>query len=110
MQMTGQSGGLRILPFFDFAEMAAVRRRELDIPRDVAAALGRSAVEAAVSGFYFNKAGEKVDLARFVNAACCAKQSIALDAPLSKSERIPFRETRVQVANETKLGASLRFV
>jgi len=36
--MTGQSGGLRILPFLDSEEMAAVRRRELDIPRDVAIA------------------------------------------------------------------------
>jgi hypothetical protein len=36
---------LHILPCLDSEQMAASRRQELDIPRDVAAALGRSAVE-----------------------------------------------------------------
>jgi uncharacterized protein (TIGR02452 family) len=89
--------------------MSAARRRELDIPRSVAAALGRSAVEAAISGFYFNKAGEKVDLSSLVRAACSRQRSIPPDAPLPNIERT-FPETRVQVANETTLGASLRLV
>ncbi len=90
--------------------MAVARRRELDIPRNIAVALGRSAVEAAVNGYYFNGAGEKVDWSHLVGAASSGKRSIPPDAPLSKSERIPFDETRVQVANETTLGASLRLV
>jgi hypothetical protein len=64
---------IRILSCLDSMEMAAARRRELDIPRDVAAALGRSAVEAGVTGYYFTRVGEKVDLARSVNTACSAK-------------------------------------
>jgi uncharacterized protein (TIGR02452 family) len=108
--MTTQGGALRILPCLDSSEIATARRRELDIPRSVAIALGRSAVEAAVSGYYFNKGGEKVDWSHLVDAACSGKRSVAPDAPLAKSERIPFDETRIQVANETTLGASLRFV
>ncbi|HKE31674.1 MAG TPA: TIGR02452 family protein [Candidatus Angelobacter sp.] len=90
--------------------MARARRRELDIPRDVAAALGRSAVEAGVTGYYFTRAGEKVDLARLINTACSAKRSIPPDAPLPNHDRSPFPETRLQVTNETTLGASLRLV
>jgi uncharacterized protein (TIGR02452 family) len=90
--------------------MGAARRRELDIPRNVAAALGRSAVEAAVNGHYLNRAGEKVDWSVLVNAACAAKRSIAPDTALPTPERITFPETRVQVTNETTLGASLRLV
>lgn len=108
--MTKRAGGLTILPFLDSVEMSAARRQELDIPRNVAAALGRSAVEAAGNGHYLNGAGKKVDWSLFVNAACSAKRSIDLDAPLPTQERIPFPETRVQVTNETTLGASLRLV
>src|SRR5262245_49257025 len=108
--MTMRENGLFIVPCLDSAEMAAARRRELDIPRDVAARLGTSAVEAAISGFYFNKAGEKVDLSSLVRAACSGQRSIPPDAPLPNIERTAFPETRVQVANETTLGASLRLV
>ena len=108
--MTKQDNRLRILPCLDSVEMSAARQRELDIPRKVAAALGRSAVETAANGHYFNRAGKKVDWSLFVNAACSAKRSIAPDAPLPTAERIPFSETRVQVTNETTLGASLRLV
>lgn len=88
--------------------MAEVRRRELDIRRDVAEKLGRYAVEAADRGFYSSEAGEKIHWRHLVDAACSAKLSIAPDAPLPKSEWTPFSETRVQVTNETTLGASLR--
>src|SRR5207244_3310853 len=90
--------------------MATSRRRELDIPRTTAAALGRSAVEAARAGYYVNKIGEKVDWGRDVESACAAKLSIAPDAGLPALERTPFAETRVQVTNETTLAASRRFV
>jgi uncharacterized protein (TIGR02452 family) len=108
-KMTKQ-GGLTILTCLDSVEMSAARRRELDIPRNVAAALGRSAVEAAVSGNYLNSTGEKVDWSRLVNASCSAKRSIPPDALLPNAARITLPETRVQVTNETTLGASLRFV
>jgi uncharacterized protein (TIGR02452 family) len=90
--------------------MAAFRRQELNIPRDVAAALGRSAVEAAREGLYVTKAGQKVVWRDAVQAACAAKLSIDPDATLPSNERIAFTATRVQVTNETTLGVSLRLV
>ena len=87
-------------------------RRDAGVGRGaaLAAALGRSAVEAARAGFYVTKAGQEVVWRDAVQAACAAKQSIAPDATLPSNERIAFTETRVQVTNETTLGASLRLV
>src|SRR5687768_12611748 len=97
---------LQIQPCLDSEQMAASRRQELNIPRDVAAALGRSAVEAARKGFYLTRTGQKVVWRDAVQAACDAKQSIGSDATLPSDERIAFAETRVQVTNETTLGAA----
>jgi len=101
---------LKMLPCLDSDEMVASRRQELDIPRDVAAALGRSAVEAVAQGYYIYGAGTKVDWSRYVQAACAAKVSIPPDERLPARESITFAETRVQVTNETTLGASRRLV
>ena len=90
--------------------MAATRRQELDISRDVAAALGRSAVNANRNGFYVTKGGEEVVWRDAVRASCDGKRSIAPDAVLPRPDRGPFPETRVQVTNETTLGASQRLV
>jgi uncharacterized protein (TIGR02452 family) len=101
---------LRILPCLDSEQLAATRRQELDIRRDAATALGRSAVEAARAGSYVTKAGQQVVWRDAVQAACAAKLSIRPDATLPIYEGIAFTETRVQVANETTLGASRRLV
>ena len=99
---------LHILPCVDSAAMAAARRQELSIGADVAAALGRSAVEAARCGFYVTRDGQKVDWRAAVQAACAAARSIAPDAALPAVGQSAFSETRVQVTNETTLGASRR--
>jgi uncharacterized protein (TIGR02452 family) len=99
---------LQLLPCLDSEQMASSRRRELNIPRDVAAALGQSAVETARAGAYINRTGHEVVWHDAVQAACAAKLSIAPDAMLPNSWRIAFTETSVQVTNETTLGASLR--
>ncbi len=101
---------LHILPCLDSEQMAAFRRQELNILGDDAAALGRSAVEAAHAGRYVTKAGQTVVWRDAVQAACVAKRSIRPDDTLPSTERIAFTETRVQVTNETTLGASRRFV
>jgi uncharacterized protein (TIGR02452 family) len=101
---------LHILPCLDSAQMAASRRQELDIPRDVAAALGRSAVNATRNGRYATQAGHEVVWRDAVQAACTAKRTIAPDATLPPAERSAFTETWVQVTNETTLGASRRLV
>jgi uncharacterized protein (TIGR02452 family) len=101
---------LHRLPCLDSEQMAAARRRELNIPRHVAAALGRSAVDAARDGRYVTGAGREVVWRDAVHAACAAKLSIPPDATLPRNERSVFPETRVQVTNETTLGASRRLV
>src|SRR5215470_9326572 len=101
---------LHILPCLDSVQIAALRRQELDIPREMAAALGQSAVDAARVGRYVTRAGQEVVWRDAVHAACAAKQSIAPDAPLPRHERLAFTETWVQVTNETTLGASRRLV
>lgn len=99
---------LRVLPCLDSDEMAQARRRELDISRDLATELGRSAVEAAEQGYYISKSGRRVDWRSLVQAARAAKVSIPPDAPLPEHEPVDFAETRVQVTNETTLAAARR--
>ena len=101
---------LKILPCLDSDEMAASRKRELWISRSVAAELGRTAIEAAATGSYTRADGKPVDWSRLVRAACAAKVSIPPQASLGQQERPRFPETRIQVTNETTLGASRRFV
>ena len=51
---------LHVLPCLDSERMAKARRQELQIPGDVAAGLGHSAVKAALEGFYLTKAGQVI--------------------------------------------------
>lgn len=99
---------LRMLACLDSAEMAEARRRELDMPRNVATALGLSALAAVMEGHYIDRLNRRVDWSREVQAARKAKVSIRPDAPLPSPDSTPFPETRVQVTNETTLGASWR--
>ena len=101
---------LHTLPCLDSEQMAAAQRQELNIPRDAATALGRSAVEAARTGRYVTKAGQQVVWRDAVQAACAAKLSIRPDATLPSREKVAFTETKIQVANETTLEASGRLV
>ncbi|MDQ7005698.1 MAG: TIGR02452 family protein [Acidobacteriota bacterium] len=99
---------LKVLPCLDSDGMAAARRRELDLSRDVAVELGRSAVEITGKGYYVCEGGRRVDVSRSVAAACAAKVSIPPEAALPAGDAPPFPETRVQVTNETTLGAARR--
>lgn len=99
---------LHVLPCLDSEEMGMARREVLDIPRNLAASLGRSAVNAARVGHYESAAGAKVDWSEEVEAACGGKVSISPDATLPASSSVQYPETRVQISNETTLGASQR--
>jgi uncharacterized protein (TIGR02452 family) len=101
---------LKVMPCLDSDEMAGVRRRELDIPRHAAAALGRSAVEAAIQGRYLTEDGREVVWNDAVQAAILAKRSIPPDYSLPSVTGSCFAETVVQIANETTLGAGRRLV
>lgn len=52
---------LTLLPCLDTDEMAAARKHELRIPRNVAAELGQLAAEAAKAGYYTDPHGRRVD-------------------------------------------------
>jgi len=99
---------LTFLPCLDADEMAAARRRELKISRSVAAALGRSAVEVAEAGAYTNGQGRTVDWSADVQAAVANKISLPPDAILPDVPDGGYPQTRVQVSNETTLGAARR--
>ena len=101
-------GKLIFLPCIDSNEIAEQRRRDLDIPRRKAAYLGRSAVEAAQTGFYKTKSGKEVDWHNAVQVACAGKHSIPPGADLPDPADHGFAETKIQVANETTLAASRR--
>lgn len=90
--------------------MAAARREELDIPRDLAAALGQSAVTSARQGYYLTESDRRVDWSEAVTAACAAKRSIAPNDSLPHHDADAFLETQVQVSNETTLGVAFRLV
>ena len=99
---------LTLLGSTDSADMAASRQRELDLPTKVAAALGRSAVEATTRGYYEFGPGQRVDWGHYVKAAQQEKRSIPPDGELLKPPPKMFTETRIQVSNETTLGAARR--
>ncbi|HPE35972.1 MAG TPA: TIGR02452 family protein [Spirochaetales bacterium] len=100
---------LKYLPCLDSEELAAARKRDLDLDRRQAQALGQSAVAVSRDGHYVNQAGQRVDIGDAVRAAVRNKLSIAPDAVLdAKPPR--FAQTLVQVGNETTLGAASRLV
>ena len=108
--MIDPSESFELLPCLDSEQMAAARRRELGIPREVAADLGRSAVEAAKTGQYINQSREPIDWSALVKSACSARISIAPDDVLPTSELDSVSTTRIQVTNETTLLAARRLV
>ena len=108
--MIDQPDNLKILPCLDSDEMAASRQSELLIPRSTAAELGKSAVEAASKGYYYTSTGTRVDWGDLVQAAVTSTKSIDPDDPLPVREAPSYPETRIQVSNETTLGASQRLV
>jgi uncharacterized protein (TIGR02452 family) len=101
---------LHMLPCLDSAQMAASRQQELHIPKGMAAGLGRSAVDAVRAGVYVTQDGQTITMRAAVNAACAAKQSIDPSARLPRPAHSVCPVTRVQITNETTLGASRRLV
>ena len=100
----------KILPCLDSEEMAASRKRELDIPRSIALKLGTSAVLAAKTGEYIDVDDQRIDWSQQVQTSCATTVSIPPNTPLPPHEDIQFSQTQIQVTNETTLGAAKRLV
>ncbi len=100
----------RILPCLDSDEMAAARKRELDVDRNDARALGQSAVVAGRTGRYMTLSGDEVEIGALVTAAREARVSIRPDAPLPAGNESSADATTVQAVNETTLQAAYRLV
>ncbi len=101
---------LTFLPCLDSPEMAHKRRIELDISRDTAIYLGKTAVEICQQGFYIND-GQKIDLSKLIQIACDRKVSIRPEDTLPESpQKVSFSETVIQVTNETTMQAAQRLI
>jgi uncharacterized protein (TIGR02452 family) len=98
------------LPCLDSDELANTRQRELDIRRKVAQTLGMTAVHAIQTGRYRTRSGAEVHWKDSIDLALQQKQSIRPEDPLPDHRRPRFDTTRVQVSNETTLGASQRLI
>ena len=99
---------LQFLPVLDSAALAEARRAELDLDRGFAAELGRSAVGISEQGWYENTQGERVELRQMVTQALARRRSLPPGAALPEGAASSRPLTRVQVTNETTLGAARR--
>jgi uncharacterized protein (TIGR02452 family) len=99
---------LRKSSVVDSDELAALRRRELDVTPERARSLGLSALSAIREGRYIADDGHQVDWKADVEKAVASKVSLPPDALLPATPRARFPETEVVVANETTLGAARR--
>ncbi|MBK5970632.1 MULTISPECIES: TIGR02452 family protein [Thiorhodovibrio] len=99
---------LNHLPCLDSLDHAEARRRELQIPRERAAALGQSAVDAILQGDYTNAQGQRVVWQPAIVQAMALRRSIPPDELLPTADRCAAESTRVQVVNETTLAAAER--
>ena len=82
----------------------------MDIPRQDAADLGRTALVAAETGAYPGLVGRPVDWRLALAQAVAAKRSLPPDAQPPVLRTALSSQTRVQVANETTLAAAWRLV
>ncbi len=92
----------------DSDELAALRRRELEIPRERTRSLGESALAAIRAGRYRTDDGQSIDWKASVEKAGASRISLPPDAPLPTPAPARFSETQVEVVNETTLGAARR--
>lgn len=105
---TSMPTNLKLLSCLDAPELGELRRQELGIPHSTAAGLGWKAIQAIEEGYYLTSKSQRVDLQAHLAHALANKRSIAPDDPLPTVRRGVYPETRVQVSNETTLGASQR--
>jgi len=92
----------------DSDELAEICRRDLIMPRHIAAELGQSAVAAARAGVYQDSSGRPVVWRDAVKHAMAAKISLPHDHPLPPRRPPRHDSTIIQVANETTMVSAQR--
>jgi uncharacterized protein (TIGR02452 family) len=90
--------------------MAESRRTELNVPRNFAAMLGRTAVEASNAGHYEDAQGNPVYWGQLVEQAQSQKKSIGPEDSLPDRNVVSHPVTQIQVANETTFQAARRLI
>ena len=96
------------LPPMDSAELAEICRRDLTMPRHIAAELGQSAVAAVRAGVYQDSSGRPVVWRDAVKHAVAARISLPHDHPLPPCRPPRHDFTIIQVANETTMVSAQR--
>jgi uncharacterized protein (TIGR02452 family) len=99
---------LELLAPLDSPAMAEKCRRDLDMPRHIAAELGESALSASRVGVYRNSDGNEIVIRELVSHAVAARLSIPPDQPLAPCGLPVHSVTSVQISNETTIAAAQR--
>jgi uncharacterized protein (TIGR02452 family) len=99
---------IECLPCEDSAVRAEAARRQLGVSREVARALGQSAVSQVEHGSYLAPSGRRIAFRAATETAIQSKRSIPPDEVVSLPAEDPARCTRIQVCNETTLQAARR--
>lgn len=94
----------------DSDDMAAARRRELDIDRSSASRLGEEAALFIDQGWYPTAGGGSVDWSEQVGQSRRSRLSIPPEASLPSASAAAFPVTQVEITNETTLAAAHRLV
>jgi uncharacterized protein (TIGR02452 family) len=108
--MVETDSALRCLPCQDSEERALTVKRMLNVSRDYARELGKSALKAVADGAYVAPSGSQIDWREQIERAKTLKQSIRPDDALSSTLPKTFTQTSVQVRNETTMQTAKSFV
>ena len=98
---------IKLLPVIDSDQIAETRKAELAVSRQYATELGRTAIKAIEEGYY-RKDGKDIHWKKEVDHAVQLKRSIPPGENIPLLSGKLFQETRLQISNETTLGASHR--
>ena len=97
---------LELLPCLDSDEMAATRERELSQDRRILKFWGHEVLNVLKLGYYVASNMNVVEIGDAIKHTKDNKRSISPDAALPRAEHPGFASTRIQVTNETTLGAA----
>ena len=100
--------GLIVFDCLDSDVLAEARKQELNISREFAIYRSRLIKSAVEVGVYQNASGSNVEWHDEIITACLTKRSIPPWQELPSLTAPAFEFTRVQITNETSLGAAIR--